>query len=123
MVPTAKMRVAEAMASTAEMAMAATTEMAMASTTEMAAAEMAATSVAATAVTSASTAAVTSAAAPAESRARQQRRHDKDRNSDGRFRHGTLLHHAADAAALERRRKEAKVPFAEPARAYGKRAD
>ena len=98
-VPAAKMRVAEAVASTAEMAVASTTEMAAAMTT---------TAMAAAAVT---------AAAPADRSTRQQRRQNKDCNSDCRFGHGTLLRHAADAAALERRRQEVKVPLAGPARA------
>jgi hypothetical protein len=82
-VPAAKMRVAEAVASTAEMA--------MASTTEMTAAKMA-TAVATTtmAATTMAAAAVTAAATSAESRAREQRRQDKDRNSNCRFGHGTL---------------------------------
>jgi hypothetical protein len=86
----------------------------MASTTEMTAAEMAAattmaatTTMPATTVTSASTAAVTSAATSTDRGTRQQRRQNKDCNSDRRFGHGTLLRHAAGAAALERRRWEA----------------
>jgi hypothetical protein len=86
-------------------AMAAAPEMAVA------AAEMAATVTTAVTATAVAASAVTSTAASAESRARQQGRHKDDCNSDGPFGHGTLLRHAADTAALERRRQGAKVPL------------